>query len=71
MTIHSTIHSAVSLRDTSRDPYPDPCIDCGRAHLNGEHVVWSAPLAEPNQTRIVWQGCVDCFIRRTDPAGAP
>lgn len=56
------------ITDLARDPHPVPCPDCGRAYLNGENITVHAPTAEPNGTRVVWSGCVDCWVRRTDPA---
>ena len=54
------------LRDTSRDPHRDPCPDCGRTHMQGEHVVWTVPATEGGY-RVVWSGCCDCWVRRTSP----
>ncbi len=57
-----------TIIDVRRQPHPLPCSDCGRVHLVGEHVVVSAPTPKPNETRAVWEGCVDCWVRRTNPA---
>ena len=59
------------LHDISRDVYLKSCGDCGREHLNGEHVVWTVPTKDDGaeSTRTVWEGCTDCYIRRTNPNG--
>lgn len=49
------------LVDQTREPHQTPCIDCGRTHLQGEHVMWR-PI-----DRLVWEGCADCWIKRTNP----
>lgn len=55
------------LRDTQRDPHPEPCSDCGRTHLNGEHLEFRVVTAIPGEYRVVWEGCVDCWLIRTNP----
>lgn len=55
------------LTDQSRNLYPKPCPDCGRSYLNGENVTWNVPMAESNSYRTVWTGCVDCWLKRTNP----
>jgi len=57
------------LTDITRENFPTPCPDCHREHLNGEHVSFSVPTPEGGLSRIVWEGCADCWIRRTNPAG--
>jgi hypothetical protein len=56
----------IKLSDISREPHPTPCGDCGRTYLNGENITWTVPTA-PSGNRVVWSGCCDCWIRRTDP----
>ena len=58
--------STFRLTDMTRENYPIPCPDCRREHLNGEHVAFSVPAPEGG-TRIAWEGCADCWIRRTNP----
>lgn len=55
------------IEDASRQPYSDPCPDCGRTHMRGEHVRVMAPAPTPGENRVAWQGCVDCWVARTDP----
>lgn len=64
-------HDNMRLRIMAREPHGKPCGDCGREHLNGEHVQWYVPTAEPNGRRLVWEGCIDCYVRRTDPNRTP
>ena len=45
---------------------PDRCRDCGRVHLRGEHVSWEVPTPDGGH-RVAWEGCCDCWLRRTDP----
>ena len=66
---HASPTSDFNLRDISREVYLSSCSDCGREHLNGEHVVWTVPSDGKVSTRTVWEGCVDCYIRRTNPHG--
>lgn len=54
---------SVKFVDTRLVDYSDPCGDCGEVHKSGDHVVWRAV-----DQSIVWQGCVRCYIRRTDPS---
>lgn len=56
----------VKIVDQSRETHPEPCGDCGRTHLKGEHVAVSVPTPD-NDVRIVWWGCIDCWLRRTSP----
>lgn len=63
----SYVDSKCVLRDTTRDPSPQPCPDCGRTHIQGEHIVWQVPTVEPYGYRVVWEGCADCWVRRTNP----
>lgn len=58
----------IHLVDTSREPYDVRCIDCGRIHLHGEHVIWQVPTKEPGGMRTVWEGCADCWMRRSNPS---
>lgn len=58
---------AMTFHDPARDQHPDPCPDCGQTHLNGEHLIVHLPTAEPGVTRKGWEGCFDCWIKRTDP----
>lgn len=53
------------IRDQTREPFPEPCGDCGRDYLYGERVEWRVPTPFSNETRLAWSGCVDCFLRRT------
>ena len=64
-------NNAFQLHDISRDVHLSSCGDCGREHINGEHVVWTVPTNDngAGSTRIVWEGCADCYIRRTNPNG--
>lgn len=55
------------LRDTWLDPHPEPCSDCGRTHLQGEHLALQVVTAVPGEYRVVWEGCVDCWLLRTNP----
>lgn len=55
------------LVEMIRKEHPEPCTDCGRTYLQGENITWQVPTAEPNGHRVVWEGCVDCWIRRTNP----
>ena len=63
----SSLMGDFRLRDMSREPYPAPCPDCGRTYLNGENVTWQVPATDGGQ-RVVWSGCADCWVRRTNPA---
>lgn len=56
----------VKIADQSRETHPEPCSDCGRTHLKGEHVVVSVPTPD-NDVRIAWWGCIDCWLQRTSP----
>ena len=56
-----------AIIDTARQPYPEPCGDCGRDYLRGERIEWRVP-ALPSGDRLVWHGCTDCFLRRTGPS---
>lgn len=58
-----------TLHDVRRAPHPTPCPDCGRTYLNGEGITWTVPDPDGGQ-RTVWSGCVDCWIRRTNPGEA-
>lgn len=53
--------------DPTRWPHREPCPDCGRVYLNGENITWTVPTA-PSGNRVVWSGCCDCWIRRTEPS---
>lgn len=55
--------------DVSRQPYPEPCPDCHRIHLNGEHIALNVPTTDG--TRVAWEGCVDCWVARTGPFEQP
>lgn len=55
------------IRDTQRDPHPQPCGDCGRIHLQGEHLAFRVVTSVPGEYRVVWEGCVDCWLLRTNP----
>jgi len=59
----------IDLTDSRVQPHPQPCQDCGRPHLNGEHVgftVTRVPTADdPATERMVWSGCADCWEKRT------
>lgn len=61
----------VRFRDIGREPHPTNCGDCGRLHLNGEHIVVNVPMPEPGAIRKAWEGCVDCWVKRTNPDPTP
>lgn len=46
--------------------HPLPCGDCGRQHLNGDHVKVFSTLQE-----TVWEGCVWCWVKRSAPQQEP
>lgn len=47
-------------------PVEDPCRDCGRTYTHYERVRWMVPPPKGDRgMRTVWEGCVDCWIRRT------
>ena len=71
ITNDDALINGAKLLDPMREHYPKPCADCGRDHLNGEHVCWQVPDNPNNQgsMRTVWEGCIDCYIRRTNPHG--
>lgn len=43
-------------------PAVAPCRDCGREHVQGDHVVWTATDGSIN-----WEGCATCWVKRTNP----
>lgn len=49
------------IRDTSKDAKPDPCPDCSRTYTVGE----SVQVRVPERPEPVWEGCIDCWVRRT------
>lgn len=57
---------SINLTDVTRQPHPDPCPDCGQEHMNGEHISLTVPASDGG-TRTVWEGCADCWAKRTDP----
>lgn len=63
--------SQLGITDPGRQPHPDPCSDCGRTYLRGEHVQVRVPIAEPGATRLAWSGCVDCWLKHTTPPAGP
>lgn len=62
----ATCTAEYDLVPKHRKPHPDPCRDCGRRHLRGEHVQWRVPTTEGG-SRVAWEGCCDCWVRRTSP----
>lgn len=54
------------LIDPRQEQHQAPCRDCGRTHLQGEHLAMIVPTPEGG-TRVAWEGCVDCWIIRTSP----
>ena len=59
--VRATASSA--LRDSSAEPHATPCRDCQQVHLQGNHIAMTAVGG-----RVVWEGCSDCWVRRTDPS---
>jgi hypothetical protein len=57
------------VSDPGRQPFDAPCQDCKRAHLRGEHVAYTVPRIptedDDSTERVAWEGCVDCWERRT------
>lgn len=53
----------MKFSDPTTELKPDPCPDCKRTYV----------VAEAIQVRVdgrpepVWEGCVDCWVRRTSP----
>lgn len=66
MNEHILTGTECEFRDPSRDPAPNPCPDCKRTYLNGENITIMVPVPDGGQ-RIVWSGCVDCWLIRTQP----
>ena len=62
----NVIRHDFGFRDITREPHPEPCPDCHRVYLNGENVTITVPT-RPLGTRVVWSGCADCWVKRTNP----
>lgn len=45
-------------------PVDDPCCDCGRVYTYAERVQWLV-LDGRGGSRVAWEGCVDCWVRKT------
>lgn len=65
----ATNEVGLTLRDITREPQTEPCPDCGRTYLNGENVTMTVP-GRGHRVRVVWSGCADCWVRRTNPVEA-
>lgn len=59
------VSTDVAIVDRSRLPHPQPCPDCRREHMMGEHISFHVP-SKDGATRVAWEGCCDCWIRRTE-----
>lgn len=51
-TIHIPVHEI----------FEEPCADCGLEHPTGDHIRWKS-----SDGVLLWEGCVRCFLSRTNP----
>lgn len=52
----------IRIRDTSKDLKPNPCPDCKKSYT-----VANSVSLNTDDNRVVWAGCIDCWVIRTSP----
>lgn len=56
---------APRLEDATQALVEDPCGDCGRRYRRVERVRWLVASPDGSGARVAWEGCVDCWVRKT------